>query len=147
MTGSLGDVMKESANIALSYLKANYKFYNINYEMFNNDIHIHVPEGAIKKDGPSAGIALTLAILSALTNLKISSDIAMTGEITLRGHVLEIGGLKEKSIGALRSGIKKIIIPFDNDIGELPKEVKDNIKFIKVKDFKELYKVINNGKF
>lgn len=147
LTGSLGDVMKESANIALSYLKANYKFYNINYDMFNNDIHIHVPEGAIKKDGPSAGIALTLAILSALTNLKISSDIAMTGEITLRGHVLEIGGLKEKSIGALRSGIKKIIIPFDNDISELPKEVKDNIKFIKVKNFKELYKEINNGKF
>ena len=146
LTGSLGDVMKESASIALSYLKANHKYYKINYEMFNNDIHIHVPEGAIKKDGPSAGLALTLAILSALTNLKIPSDLAMTGEITLRGHALEIGGLKEKSIGALRSGIKKIIIPFDNDITDLPKEVKNSIKFIKVKNFKELYKVINNGR-
>ncbi len=145
LTGSLGDVMKESANIALSYLKANHKYYKINYEMFDNDIHIHVPEGAIKKDGPSAGIALTLAILSALTNIKIPSFLAMTGEITLRGHVLEIGGLKEKSIGALRSGIKKIIIPFDNDISDLPKEVKDNIKFIKVKNFKEIYKVIKNA--
>ena len=144
LTGSLGEVMKESASIALSYLKANYKYYNIKYEMFENDIHIHVPEGAIKKDGPSAGIALTLSILSALTNLKIPNDIACTGEITLRGQILEIGGLKEKSIGALRSGIKKIIIPFDNDITELPKEVKENIKFIKIKNFKDLYKVINN---
>ena len=110
--------------------------------MFENDIHIHVPEGAIKKDGPSAGIALTLAIFSALTNLKIPSDIAMTGEITLRGHVLEIGGLKEKSLGALRSGIKRIIIPYDNDISELPKEVKDNIRFFKVKKFKEVLEVI-----
>lgn len=144
LTGSLGDVMKESATIALSYLKANYKFYKINYEMFENDIHIHVPEGAIKKDGPSAGIALTLAIFSALTNLKIPSDIAMTGEITLRGHVLEIGGLKEKSLGALRSGIKKIIIPYDNDIIDLPKEVKSNIRFIKVKNFKEVLEVVKH---
>ena len=142
LTGSLGEVMKESATIALSYLKANHKFYKINYDMFENDIHIHVPEGAIKKDGPSAGIALTLAIFSALTNLKIPSDIAMTGEITLRGHVLEIGGLKEKSLGALRSGIKRIIIPYDNDISELPKEVKDNIRFFKVKKFKEVLEVI-----
>ena len=145
LTGSLGDVMKESANIALSYLKANYKYFNINYELFNNDIHIHVPEGAIKKDGPSAGIALTLAILSVLNNIKIPSILAMTGEITLRGHVLEIGGLKEKAIGALRSGIKKIIIPFDNDISELPKEVKNNIQFIKVKNFKDVYEVIKNA--
>ena len=142
LTGSLGEVMKESATIALSYLKANHKFYKINYDVFENDIHIHVPEGAIKKDGPSAGIALTLAIFSALTNLKIPSDIAMTGEITLRGHVLEIGGLKEKSLGALRSGIKRIIIPYDNDISELPKEVKDNIRFFKVKKFKEVLEVI-----
>ena len=136
-----------SANIALSYLKANYKFYNINYDMFNNDIHIHVPEGAIKKDGPSAGIALTLAILSALTKTKISNTLALTGEITLRGQVLAIGGLKEKTIGALRSGIKTIIIPYENtkDLEELPPEVKDNINFIKVKNFKEIYKVIKNA--
>ena len=144
LTGSLGDVMKESANIALSYLKANYRYYNINYKLFENDIHIHVPEGAIKKDGPSAGITLTLAILSCLTKLKIPSSLAMTGEITLRGHILEIGGLKEKSLGALRSGINKIIIPYDNDISDLPKEVKNNIKFIKVKNFKDVYEVIKN---
>lgn len=147
LTGSLGDVMKESATIALSYLKSNHKIYNINYDVINNnDIHIHVPEGAIKKDGPSAGVALTLAILSALSNKKISGDIALTGEITLRGHVLAIGGLKEKTIGALRSGIKRIIIPKDNekDLLELPKEVKDSIEFIKVKDFKEIYEVIFN---
>ncbi len=144
LTGSLGDVMKESANIALSYLKANYRYYNINYKLFENDIHIHVPEGAIKKDGPSAGITLTLAILSCLTKIKIPSNLAMTGEITLRGHILEIGGLKEKSLGALRSGINKIIIPYDNDISDLPKEVKNNIKFIKVKNFKDVYEVIKN---
>ena len=147
LTGSLGEVMKESASIALGYLKANYKKYNIDYEIFNkNDIHIHVPEGAIKKDGPSAGIALTLGLISSLTNTKIPSDIALTGEITLRGNVLAIGGLKEKSIGALRSGIKKIILPFENakDIDDLPKEVKDNIEFKLVKNFKEVMKEINN---
>lgn len=147
LTGSLGEVMKESASIALNYLKSNYQYYKINYDdLINNDIHIHVPEGAIKKDGPSAGIALTLAILSAITKTKIPNTLALTGEITLRGHVLAIGGLKEKSIGALRSGIKTIIIPFDNakDLEELPDEVKNNIKFIKVKSFKEVYKVIEN---
>lgn len=147
LTGSLGEVMKESASIALNYLKSNYQYYKINYDdLINNDIHIHVPEGAIKKDGPSAGIALTLAILSAITKTKIPNTLALTGEITLRGHVLAIGGLKEKSIGALRSGIKTIIIPFDNakDLEELPDEVKNNIKFIKVKSFKEVYKVIKN---
>ena len=149
LTGSLGEVMKESASIALNYLKSNYKFYQINYdELINNDIHVHVPEGAIKKDGPSAGIALTLAILSALTKTKIPNTLALTGEITLRGHVLAIGGLKEKSIGALRSGIKKIIIPHDNakDLEELPKEVKNSVEFIKVKNFKEVYKVIKDAR-
>ncbi len=149
LTGNLGNVMKESATIALNYVKANYKKYGINYEVLtNNDIHIHVPEGAIKKDGPSAGIALTLAIISALTNKKISSDIALTGEITLRGHVLAIGGLKEKVIGALRAGIKTIIIPKDNldQLNDIPKEVTENIKFIMVKEFKEVYEVIKNGK-
>ena len=148
LTGNLGDVMKESATIALNYVKANYKKYGINYDILtNNDIHIHVPEGAIKKDGPSAGVSLTLAIISALTNKKISSDLALTGEITLRGHVLAIGGLKEKVIGALRAGIKTIIIPKDNldQLNELPKEVTKNIKFITVKEFKEIYEVIKNG--
>ena len=147
LTGSLGDVMKESATIALNYLKSNYQYYKIDYDVLvNNDIHIHVPEGAIKKDGPSAGIALTLAILSAVTNKKIPSSLALTGEITLRGHVLEIGGLKEKSIGALRSGIKTVIIPEDNvkDLEKLPAEVKNAVKFILVKSFKDVYKVIND---
>ncbi len=146
LTGSLGEVMKESASIALSYLKSNYSFYNIDFNMFSNDIHIHVPEGAIKKDGPSAGVALTLAILSALTKIKIPNTIALTGEITLRGHVLAIGGLKEKAIGALRNGIKTIIIPDDNfkELAELPDEVKKNINFIKVKDFKTVYERIKN---
>jgi len=146
LTGSLGEVMKESASIALSYLKANYKKYNINYDIFNkNDIHIHVPEGAIKKDGPSAGIALTLGLISSLTNKKVSTDIALTGEITLRGNVLGIGGLKEKSIGALRSGIKTIILPYENakDIEQLPDEVKNNIKFVLVKTFEEVMFEIN----
>ena len=147
LTGSLGEVMKESASIALSYLKSNYNLYNISYDkLINNDIHIHVPEGAIKKDGPSAGIALTLAIFSALTKTKIPDTLALTGEITLRGNILAIGGLKEKTIGALRSGIKTVIVPDANaqDLDDLPDEVKNNINFIKVKNFKEVYKVIKN---
>ena len=146
LTGNLGDILKESAKIALSYLKSNYKKFKINYDLFKNDIHIHIPEGAIKKDGPSAGIALTLALLSSLTNMKIKNDLALTGEITLKGRILPIGGLKEKSIGALRSGIKKIIIPFDNidNLEEIPKEVKDSIEYIPVKTFDEILKVINH---
>ena len=146
LTGSMGNVMLESAKIALSYIKANYKLFGINYDLFKNDIHIHIPEGAIKKDGPSAGIALTLALLSSLTNMKIKNDLALTGEITLKGRILPIGGLKEKSIGALRSGIKKIIIPFDNidNLEEIPKEVKDSIEYIPVKTFDEILKVINH---
>lgn len=144
LTGSLGDVMKESATIALDYLKSFHKEFDIKYSLLTeNDIHIHVPEGAVKKDGPSAGIALTLALVSLFTNKKIPSDIALTGEITLRGQVLPIGGLKEKSLGALRSGITKIIIPNDNlnDLDKVPNEVKDKIQFIPVNNFKE---VLNN---
>lgn len=146
LTGSLGEVMKESASIALDYLKSNYKDFDIKYSLItDNDIHIHVPEGAVKKDGPSAGIALTLALISSLTNRKIPKDIALTGEITLRGQVLPIGGLKEKCIGALRSGIKKIILPLDNinDLDNIPNEVKEQITFIPVKEFKEVLNNIN----
>lgn len=142
LTGSLGDVMKESAEIALDYVKSNYKKFDIDYKIFKeNDIHIHVPEGAIKKDGPSAGITIATALISSLTNKKVLSSIAMTGEITLRGNVLKIGGLKEKSIGALRNKIKKIIIPKDNecDIEKLPNEVKENIEFIFVSNYIEVY--------
>lgn len=145
LTGSLGDVMKESAYIALSYLKANYKEFNIKYDdLIKNDIHIHVPEGAVPKDGPSAGIALATALLSAFNNKKIKSDLAMTGELTLRGSVLPIGGLKEKSIGAYRNNIKTIIIPYDNlkDVNDVPKEVRENINYITIRSYEEIVKYI-----
>ena len=147
LTGSLGDIMKESAKIALSYIKAHNDEFNIDYDkLMNNDIHIHVPEGAIKKDGPSAGITLTTALISALSNTKVNTKIAMTGEITLRGKVLPIGGLKEKSIGAHRSGIKKIIIPYDNikDLDEVPKEIMKDIEYIPVKTYKEVFEIIKS---
>lgn len=145
LTGSLGDVMKESAKIALSYIKSNLKTFKIDYRAFKEyDIHIHVPEGAIKKDGPSAGIALTTAIISLFTNKKIDNDIALTGEITLRGNVLKIGGLKEKSIGAIRSGIKKIIIPKDNlnETKEFEDEIKNNIEYIPVSNYTEIFEIL-----
>ena len=143
LTGSIGDVMKESATVALNYIKSNYKKYNIKYEeLINNDIHIHIPDTAVSKDGPSAGVTLTTAIISAFNKLKIDCSIAMTGEITLRGEILPIGGLKEKSIAATRNNIKKIIIPYENekDLEEIPLEVKNNIEFILVKKYDEIYK-------
>ena len=129
LTGSLGDVMKESADIALDYVKANAKKYGITTDFERTDIHIHFPEGAVPKDGPSAGVTMTTAIVSALTNTPVNKDVAMTGEITLRGNVLPIGGLKEKSISALRSGISTIIIPKENerDLDEIPQEVKEKL--------------------
>lgn len=142
LTGSLGEVMKESASIALSYIKANYDKFNINYdEIINSDIHIHVPEGAVPKDGPSAGLALTTALISSFTNLKVSSKIAMTGEITLRGLALPIGGLKEKSIGAKRKDIETVFIPYGNigDLEIIPDEIKNKITFIPIKDYIEIY--------
>ncbi len=142
LTGSLGNVMKESAMIALNYVKSNYKLFGIDYrKLVENDIHINVPEAAIPKDGPSAGITLTTAIISAFTGKKVSQKVAMTGEITLRGKVLEIGGLKEKSIGAHRNGVKTILIPFENkkDLEEIPNEVRDDITYIPVKHYKEVY--------
>lgn len=148
LTGSLGDVMKESAKIALSYIKSHIKEFGIDYDKITkNDIHIHVPEGATPKDGPSAGITLTTALISALANLRVDNKLAMTGEITLRGKVLPIGGLKEKSIGANRNGIKKIIIPYDNiaDLDEVPKEIKDTIEYIPVKEYMEVFEIIKKG--
>ena len=133
ITGQLGDVMKESASIALDYMKANKEKYGLEKIAFDKeDIHIHVPEGAVKKDGPSAGVTLTTAIYSAFKDQPVRNDVAMTGEITLRGNVLPIGGLKEKSISAHRSGIKTIIIPKDNakDIDEIPKSVQDDLEII-----------------
>ena len=131
LTGKLGDVMKESATIALDYVRANAEKYGIPNEIFqNNDIHIHVPEGAVPKDGPSAGVAMTTALISCLSHTPVDANVAMTGEVTLRGKALPIGGLREKSLAALRSGIKRIIVPVDNkkDVGELPQEVKDNLQ-------------------
>ena len=145
LTGSLGNVMKESALIALDYIKSNAKKFDINYDkLVQNDIHIHVPEGAIPKDGPSAGIALTTALISAFTDKLVSSKLAFTGEITLRGKVLKIGGLKEKCIGAYRNNIEKIIIPYDNesDLDEIPKEIKEKIKFVTVKNYEEVSKEV-----
>ncbi|WP_249029845.1 endopeptidase La [Tannockella kyphosi] len=133
ITGQLGDVMKESATIALDYLKANKEKYGLQDIKFDKmDIHIHAPEGAVKKDGPSAGVTLITAIYSCLTNKLVSNTVAMTGEVTLHGQVLAIGGLKEKSISAHRSGIRKIIIPSQNekDIDDIPEVVRNDLEII-----------------
>jgi len=148
LTGMMGNVMKESANIALDYIKSNAKNFGLDLEFLNNiNIHIHVPEGSIPKEGPSAGIALTTALLSALKGIKVNKKIAMTGEITLRGNILKIGGLKEKTIGAHRNGIKEIYIPIDNvvDTIEIPEEIKQDITFIPVKNYKEIYEHLMEG--
>lgn len=133
VTGQLGDVMKESASIALDYLKAHADKYSLkDIDFDKQDIHIHVPEGAVKKDGPSAGVTLTTAIYSAFTQKPVRDDVAMTGEVTLTGNVLPIGGLKEKSISAHRSGIHTIIIPKDNakDIDDIPESVRNDLTII-----------------
>ena len=141
LTGKLGDVMKESAMAALSYVKSHAAEYNIDPKKFQEeDIHVHVPEGAVPKDGPSAGVTLTTAIMSALTNIPVDSHLGMTGEVTLRGTVLPIGGLREKSIAALRSGLTTILIPRENerDLDEVPDEVKAKLKIIPVHNVSEV---------
>jgi ATP-dependent Lon protease len=135
ITGQIGDVMQESARAAVTFIRANSKSLGLKKTNFDNlDIHIHVPAGAIPKDGPSAGIAMAAALISAFSDRPIRNDVAMTGEVTLRGRVLPIGGLKEKSLGALRAGIRKIIIPEKNkkDLTEIPALVRRKIKFIPV---------------
>lgn len=144
LTGKLGDVMKESASIAFDYVKANATKYHIDSKLFaENDIHIHVPEGAVPKDGPSAGVAITTAIISCLSNQPVDNNVGMTGEVTLRGKALPIGGLREKSLAALRSGLKTIIVPIDNkkDVNELPKEVKEGLNIIFMKNVDDAVKV------
>lgn len=141
ITGQLGDVMKESAEIAVGFVKTNAKKYVIDPKFFEtNDIHIHVPEGAVPKDGPSAGVTLSTALISALTNREVRSSVAMTGEVTLRGNVLPIGGLKEKALAAYRSGITKIVIPEKNrkDLYEIPDVVKESIEIVPVETMAEV---------
>lgn len=145
LTGSLGEVMQESARIAFSYLKANVKRFGIDPLILQeNDIHIHVPEGAVNKEGPSAGVSLTTTLISMLTCQSVDTSIAMTGEITLQGRVLAIGGLLEKVIGAHRAGIKKIFLPYanKNDLEEIPEEIKNEIEFILVKNYFDIYKQV-----
>ena len=141
ITGQLGDVMQESARAAVSYARSHREDFGIDKGLFDNlDIHIHVPAGAIPKDGPSAGIAMATALISALTHRPVDTYVAMTGEITLRGRVLPIGGLKEKAIGAIRSGIKTIVIPEKNrnELTEIPKSIKRKIKFVPVSSIDEV---------
>ncbi|MDY4681248.1 MAG: endopeptidase La [Lachnospiraceae bacterium] len=143
LTGKLGDVMKESAEIALDYVKAHAKELKIDPSFFSkHDIHIHVPEGAVPKDGPSAGVTLTTALVSALTNTPVYSDLAMTGEVTLRGNVLPIGGLREKSLAANRAGISKIIFPKGNvrDLDEVPAAVREKMTYVPVENMSQVLK-------
>lgn len=135
LTGQLGDVMKESASIALDYIRANAKKFKISSDVFEKtDIHIHVPEGAVPKDGPSAGVTMTTALVSCLSDTPVRSDVAMTGEVTLRGNVLPIGGLKEKSLAAHRCGISTVIIPKGNvkDLDDIPSTVREAMEFVPV---------------
>ena len=142
LTGSLGEVMQESAKISFNYIKSNAEKFNVDLSMLEDKtIHIHVPEGAIQKEGPSAGVALTTALISLFTDTPISSRIGMTGEITLTGRVLPIGGLKEKVIGAYRARVNKIFIPRENekDLKEIPDEIKDKIEFVFVDSYLDIY--------
>ncbi len=143
LTGQLGDVMKESVEAARSFIRANANQFGISDKVFEkNDVHVHVPEGATPKDGPSAGIAMMTSLVSTYTGIPVRKDIAMTGEITLRGHVLPIGGLKEKLLAALRAGIKTVLIPEENkkDLEEIPNNVKEGLEIIPVTKAEEVLK-------
>jgi ATP-dependent Lon protease len=144
LTGQLGDVMKESAQAALSYVRSRSKKLGINDDVFSKtDLHIHVPAGAIPKDGPSAGITMATAIASAITGRAVNRNFAMTGEITLRGRVLPIGGLKEKTLAAKRMGIKTVIIPKRNkkDLEDIPKYIKKDMEFVLAETMDDVLKV------
>lgn len=142
LTGSLGDVMKESAQAALSYARAHAGEFGIDIRLFSqHDFHIHIPEGAIPKDGPSAGVTIATALISICTGKKVRRDVAMTGEITLRGNILPVGGIKEKVLAAQRAGLRKIILPKPNkkDLIDIPKKIKKDMKFLFVEDIKEVF--------
>lgn len=142
LTGQLGDIMKESAQAALSFIRGRAKKYNIDEDFFRDlDLHIHVPEGALPKDGPSAGITIATSILSLLVNRSIRPDIAMTGEITLRGKVLPVGGIREKVLAAIRAGIKKIILPRKNekDLEEIPEHIRKQVDYVFVDNIEEVF--------
>jgi ATP-dependent Lon protease len=142
LTGLLGDVMKESAQAALTYARVHSKEFGIDNRMFSqNDFHIHVPEGAIPKDGPSAGVTIATSLISICTDQKVKCDVAMTGEITLRGYVLPVGGVKEKVLAARRAGVKKMILPLlcKKDLIDIPKKVKKEIEFIFVEEVNEVF--------
>ena len=141
LTGTLGDVMKESASAALSYARARAGVLGIDRDFHKTrDLHVHIPSGGTPKDGPSAGIAIATSIISALTSIPIRGDVAMTGEVTLRGRVLAIGGLKEKAVAAHRNAVRHVIIPHQNlrDVDELPEEVRASITFHPVKTMDEV---------
>ena len=143
-TGKLGDVMKESVEAAFSFVKARSPAYGIKPSLLQRkDIHVHLPEGAVPKDGPSAGIGLVTAIVSTLTGVSVRKDIAMTGEVTLRGRVLPIGGLKEKLLAALRGGIKTVLIPEENqkDLAEIPQNIRDGLEIVPVKHVDEVLRL------
>ncbi len=150
LTGKLGDVMKESAKAGITYIRSIADKFDIDPEFYkNNDIHIHLPEGAVPKDGPSAGITMALAVLSSLSNIPVRNDIAMTGEITLRGRVLAVGGIKEKLLAAHRAGIKKVLLPkeCEADLDEIPKNVKGEMEFVLVEHMDEVLEhgLLRNG--
>ena len=141
LTGQLGDVMKESAQIAYTYVKSNYQKFGLDPEIFKNtDIHIHFPAGAIPKDGPSAGVTMVTSLVSLLTNVKVNHLVAMTGEVSLVGEVMPIGGVKEKVTAAYRAGIKKVILPKKNepDLDDVPKDVRDNMEFFLAEDVSQV---------
>jgi len=148
LTGQLGSVMQESAQAAVFYARSNANSLGLDLDFHQKfDIHVHVPNGATPKDGPSAGVTIATALVSALSHRKISKEIAMTGEITLRGNVLPVGGLKEKALAALRHGITKVIIPYENikDLEEIPKEQREKIKFVPVKHISEVLAIALMG--
>ena len=133
LTGSMGDVMKESAKAAITFVRAHAKEYSVETDFYKTkDIHIHVPEGAVPKDGPSAGVTMTTALVSALSGVPVCGKVAMTGEVTLNGRVLPIGGLREKTMAAYRNGITTVVIPQDNvpDLGEIDKAVREHLTFV-----------------